>query len=255
MADKRFEYVPFVTQVMTARHPKLTEPDTEGDYADGKYKTEATADDDYTEHFRGEIQAVIDQHFASKKKVYVPWKETKEGAIAFFFRSPKKQPELVDAKGNSLKQGIIICGGSLIRVAGVIVTWCTGGFRGVSLWLDAVRVIKLAPGFAAAFGPPEDGFDGTCRLASLSSVAKTGYVWAVTPGLTFCASPTISEVSPHLVFVVAIACLSGKREIRLDAVAEVMRRATVFEATDFLAIRVIGMLSGPSGLHDRWGAA
>jgi DNA-directed RNA polymerase len=161
MADKKFKYVPFVTEVMTARNPHLSEPDTEGDYSDGKYKTEATADDDYTERFQKEIQAVIDQHFARKKPVYLPWKETKEGTIAFYFRSPKKQPELVDAKGNPLKQGIVIRGGSLIRIAGVIVTWGTGGIRGVSLWLDAVRVIKLAPGFAVAFGPPEEGYDGT----------------------------------------------------------------------------------------------
>ncbi|MET4349020.1 hypothetical protein [Bradyrhizobium sp. RT9a] len=75
------------------------------------------------------------------------------------------KPELVDAKGNPLRQGIIIRGGSLIRIAGVIVTWGKGGIRGVSLWPDAVRVIKLAPGFAAAFGPPEEGFDGTYHPA------------------------------------------------------------------------------------------
>ena len=46
MADKKFKYVPFVTEVMTARYPKLSEPDTKGEYADGKYKTEATADED-----------------------------------------------------------------------------------------------------------------------------------------------------------------------------------------------------------------
>jgi hypothetical protein len=161
MADKKFKYVPFVTEVMTARYPKLSEPDTKGEYADGKYKTEATADEDYTERFQEEIQKVADAHFAGKRNVHLPWKETKEGAIAFNFKSPKKKPQLSDAKGKALKEGTIIRGGSLLRIAGVIAAWEKGAKRGVSLWPDAVRVIKLSEGFDAnaAFGAAEDGFD------------------------------------------------------------------------------------------------
>ena len=153
MADKKFKYVPFVTEVVTARYPKLSEPDTKGEYADGKYKTEATAEAPYTKRFREQIQTVVDKH--------LPWKETKEGAIAFNFKSPKKKPQLTDAKGKALKQGTVIRGGSLIRIAGVIAAWEKGAKRGVSLWPDAVRVIKLSEGFDAnaAFGAAEDGFD------------------------------------------------------------------------------------------------
>jgi hypothetical protein len=52
---------------------------------------------------------------------------------------------------------------SLIRIAGVIAAWKKGDKHGLSLWPDAVRVIKLSQAFNAtiAFGPPEDGFDGT----------------------------------------------------------------------------------------------
>jgi hypothetical protein len=161
MADKKFKYVPFVTEVMTARYPKLSEPDTKGEYADGKYKTEATADEAYTETLQEKIQEVVETNFAGKKNVHVPWKETKEGAIAFNFKSPKKKPQLTDAKGKALKAGTIIRGGSLIRIAGVIAAWEKGAKRGVSLWPDAVRVIKLSEGFDAnaAFGAAEDGFD------------------------------------------------------------------------------------------------
>lgn len=163
MADRKFEYVPFVTEVMTARNPKLSEPDIVGEYADGKYKTEATADEAYTETFQEAIRAVADTYFAGKKNVHLPWKETKEGAIAFNFKSPKKRPRLVDAKGVDLRQGIIIQSGSIIRIAGVIAAWERGSKRGVSLWPDAVRVIKLYEGFdaTAAFGAAEDGFDGS----------------------------------------------------------------------------------------------
>ena len=72
-----------------------------------------------------------------------------------------KKPQLTDAKGKALKAGTIIRGGSLIRIAGVIAAWEKGAKRGVSLWPDAVRVIKLSEGFDAnaAFGAAEDGFD------------------------------------------------------------------------------------------------
>ncbi|MCL2714600.1 MAG: hypothetical protein FWD68_08495 [Alphaproteobacteria bacterium] len=162
MADKQAKYIPFVTEVMTARYPKLSEPDTKGEYADGKYKTEATADENYTERFQAEIMKVIEANFAGKKSVHAPWKETQDGSIAFTFKSPKKKPLLMDSKGKPLPAGATIRGGSLIRIAGVIAAWEKGAKRGVSLWPDAVRVIRLAEGFDASnvFGAAEDGFDG-----------------------------------------------------------------------------------------------
>jgi hypothetical protein len=161
MADKKFKYLPFVTEVMTARYPKLSEPDTKGQFADGKYKTEATADEDYTERLQETIQGYADEHFAGKKNVHLPWKELDDGTIAFNFKSPKKKPMLSDSKGKPLKAGISIRGGTLLRIAGVIAAWEKGAKRGVSLWPDAVRVIKLSEGFdaSAAFGAGEDGFD------------------------------------------------------------------------------------------------
>jgi DNA-directed RNA polymerase len=163
MAEKKFKYVPFVTEIMAARNPKLSEPDTKGEYADGKYKTEATADADYTERFQEEIQKAIEQNFAGKRTAHLPWKKTKDGCISFIFKSPKKKPVLVDAKGNLLKAGIIIYGGSLVRIAGIMAAWKKGSARGVNLWPDAVRVIELSESFDATsmFGPSELGFDGT----------------------------------------------------------------------------------------------
>lgn len=165
-ADKKFKYVPFVTEVMTARYPKLSEPDTKGEYADGKYKTEATADEDYTERFQEFIQNIADKAFSRKKNVHLPWKETKEGCIAFNFKSPKKKPELLDAKGVPLRPGIIIRAGTLIRIVGSVAAWEKGAKRGISLWPDAIRVIKLAEGFDAsvAFGPADEGFDQSVDL-------------------------------------------------------------------------------------------
>lgn len=183
MADKRFKYVPFVTDVMTARYPKLSEPDTKGEYADGKYKTEATADEAYTETFQEAIRAAANEAFPGKKNVHMPWKETKEGVIAFNFKSPKKPPKLLDAGGEPLRPGIVIRAGALIRIAGVIAAWEKGAKRGVSLWPDAVRVIKLSEGFDAnaAFGPPDEGYDRATygRCNNESCPYRAHYVAAV----------------------------------------------------------------------------
>lgn len=165
MVDEKFNFIPFVTEVMTARNPSLSVPDTESDFADGKYKTEAVADGKYAEAFQRTIQDIANRHFGGEKRanVFLPWKEATNGEIVFIFKSPKAKPNLVDAKGNSINRGVIIRGGSLIRIVGVIAAWKKGSKAGVSLWPDAVRVIRLAIHFdaAALFGPPEEGYDST----------------------------------------------------------------------------------------------
>ncbi|NEW92767.1 hypothetical protein [Rhodopseudomonas sp. BR0M22] len=161
MTDKNIKYVPFATEIMSARRPHLSEPETEGEYADGRYKTEATATEGYAQRFMEQIQKISVSYFGDKKAVHLPWKNTKEGDIAFIFRSPKKKPELLDSKGVPLSKSVIIREGCLVRIAGVIAGWEKGAMSGVSLWLDAVRVIRLVEGFDASklFGPPDEGFD------------------------------------------------------------------------------------------------
>jgi len=163
MPNNMFKLVPFVTERVVAREPHLAEPDTEGEYADGKYKTcGAAVEADYCARFQSEIQAYATTCFPGKKHVHLPWRETAAGEIVFIFKAPKFKPELEDAKGKPLKAGVLIRGGSIIRIAGVIAAWEKGAKRGVSLWPDAVRVIKLSEGFDAskAFGGPEDGYSG-----------------------------------------------------------------------------------------------
>lgn len=163
MPNNMFKLVPFVTERVVAREPHLAEPDTEGEYADGKYKTcGAAVEADYCARFQSEIQAYATTCFPGKKHVHLPWRETAAGEIVFIFKSPKKKPMLTDSKGKKLKEGTTIRGGSIIRIAGVIAAWEKGAKRGVSLWPDAVRVIKLSEGFDAskAFGGPEDGYSG-----------------------------------------------------------------------------------------------
>ena len=113
MADKQFKYVEFVTEIMIAsNHVHLSKPDTEGEYADGKYKTYATADESFTEKFQELTQKVANDTFPGKQGVHMPWTDTNEGGTAFIFKSPKNPPRLTDAKGNPLTPDIVIRKGS-----------------------------------------------------------------------------------------------------------------------------------------------
>ena len=163
MADQKFKYVPFVTGPLAARYPNLSEPDTGREYSDDKYKTEAID----AEGHEGEVEKVIaqvkkvakDNFGADAKKALMPFKD-KDGVTILKFKSPKKKPQLTDAKGVKLPADRKVGGGSIIRIAGSIAPWKKGSKFGVSLWPDAARVLKLVEGrdYNEAFGD-DDGFD------------------------------------------------------------------------------------------------
>lgn len=148
---------------MFAREPYLSEPDTKSAFADFKYKTRATAAENFAIRFQKTILNVAATRLAGQTKVHLPWKMARDGALEFIFKSPHHPPRLLDSKGKALPHWVKILDGSLIRVAGVIAAWQKGSMSGVSLWPDAVRVIKLSEGCnpCEAFGPPEDGYDAT----------------------------------------------------------------------------------------------
>lgn len=176
MAEKKkFKYVPFMTGRMVLRFPKLSKPDVGGEYSDGKYKSEAFYESETdTAKFKKEIEAAAKQAFPELsdkefKKLHFPWKtvtrskDDDEEIEVFSFKSPKKKPLLQDAKNKAIPKDAVISGGSEGRFAGVIAAWEKGSKRGVSLWPDAVRVLKLVEGGFQGFGAEEDGFDAEDR--------------------------------------------------------------------------------------------
>ena len=46
MSKKESEAIPFITPFGTLRYPKVSQPDTKGSYADGKFKTDILFSDD-----------------------------------------------------------------------------------------------------------------------------------------------------------------------------------------------------------------
>lgn len=151
------EYANVVTPIGRARFPHITEKDTEGQYATNKFTTEIVLDEEGTADLKHQYREAAKRMCPELEHPHLPIKTAKDGTVSFIFKSTKK-PLIMDAKGKRLPHStkIVIGGGSTIRVAGVLTTW----EKGLTAYLDAVQVIKLAQR-DASFEPAnvDDGFE------------------------------------------------------------------------------------------------
>ena len=152
-------FTPITTPIGDLRYPKLSEPDTKGEYADGKYKTEITFNTINTALVKKEMEACAARMFPGAKNVKIPMKTAKDGTVSFIFKS-KNKPMLVDAKKQKIPAGVNIGGGSTGRVHGSLAKYEKGPNKGITAYLSAVQVIELQEGGGSisAFDV-EDGFE------------------------------------------------------------------------------------------------
>lgn len=150
--------VKFTTPVGIARFPKLTEPDTQGEYADNKYKTDLILTDGELKEVKKTIVAFAKENLPGCEKPDLPIKSHRDketGEVTWFLRfKSKRRPVIIDANRNRVPQGVEIGGGSKIRVGGTLNAYEKGGNKGVNIYLNAVQVIQLQEG-----GFNRDDFD------------------------------------------------------------------------------------------------
>ena len=175
------ESIPFLTPWFTARFPKISKPDTKGQFADGKFKTDGV-------FLTDEDLAAVEKALTDAAAKFFPNEENPTLPIMDFFANKedkakkkveargirlksKYRPACFDAKKKKLPEGVAIGGGSIIRVASAIFPWSkTTKFKGqevtengVSLRLGDVQVRKLvafqSSGDGAAFDEDEGGFE------------------------------------------------------------------------------------------------
>lgn len=154
------KYVNFVTPKGTARFPKLSEPDTKGEYADNKYKTEIVLDDDDLAAFKKEMYAAAKELLPNVKSPNLPIKTSKkDGVVSIIFKS-KHRPQVQDAQRTDIPKSVEVGPGSVIKVAGTFAPYEKGALKGITAYLDAVRVYELKQrrDAAEAFGDAEDGY-------------------------------------------------------------------------------------------------
>lgn len=155
--------VNFTTPIGVARYPKISQPDTTGDYADNKYKTDVVFSAEDLKAVKKVLTDFGKKEFGDKT-FDIPVREHKDketGEVVTFvrFKSARK-PMIIDAKRNRVPDGVDIGGGSKIRVGGTLNTYKKGGNSGVNVYLNAVQVIELQTGFNLNdFEEVEDGFE------------------------------------------------------------------------------------------------
>lgn len=158
----------FTTPIGVARFPKISKPDTTGEYADNKYKTDLVLSDDELKAINAQLVAFAKEKFsADEVKAIVGtdnWpiksvkdKETKEVTKCIRFKS-KRKPLIVDAHKNKIPDTVEIMGGSKVRIGYVPSTY-TSPKKGVNLYLNAVQVIELVQGFDVNDFEDYDGED------------------------------------------------------------------------------------------------
>jgi hypothetical protein len=150
----------FVTDQFSAAFPSVHQPSTDGEYASGKYEVSGfltrEANTDGLMSIAAAVQAAITKMGWSLKASDLSssgMSEMADGSIKCNFRS-KFQPTCEDAHGATITDPRVSPGDS-VRVAGKAQAWEMGGRKGVSLYLNSLRVVSVAQR-GNEFGGPED---------------------------------------------------------------------------------------------------
>lgn len=150
MAKQKFPVV--VSPTGVAAFSYLSKPDTEGKYADNKFKVTLVLDGDANvdaikkaclEAARIEWGPKINM-----KQVRMPitdgdtkGKEEFEGKLLLVAKS-KYQPTLVDRKREALAEGVNIFTGDMIKISGCCIPYTASGQKGVTVQLRAVMLVE-----------------------------------------------------------------------------------------------------------------
>ena len=148
--------IKFTSPFGAAQYPHLSKPDTQGKFADNKFKTKlvcSTSDTDALAFIAFLDGAAIELHGKAGAKLYKPYvRDDEAGTVTFIFKS-KYAPGLFDAACNQAK-GVNVGNGSVLRVMGVVVEF----EKGVSAQIVQVQIKELNAAGICGFDAVEDGY-------------------------------------------------------------------------------------------------
>lgn len=152
----------FTTPKAVASYPYLTKPDFQFN-PDGTWQTKLRLSEKEAKPLMDEVKAVVQSEFGDKAgKAYLPFKKNDETGEIEFLTKSKFKPKFVDSSGAMIAEHNVpaIFGGSVIKVAGTISPYNTGGKIGVTLQMGGVQIIELAEaqGTSFEFGAEQGGF-------------------------------------------------------------------------------------------------
>ena len=162
------KYFKFATSPVTASYAYLESPDTGGEYSDGKYKVTVIldADDEDVSRIREVVRLAAEWEWGDSPpaNLHSPLFHPKgedgepdEKRWAFRLKS-KDQPLRTDSRGAPLPPDIQIRSGDLVRLAGAASSYVSGANHGVTLYLNAVRLMEKRVGGDPFGGADVDGF-------------------------------------------------------------------------------------------------
>lgn len=156
------KYHKFVTEPFSAAYPSLDAPDTTSQYPSEMYEVTALLSQDESSTLKSlqtAIQLAAESEFGDidSDAWNSPLKHLDDGTIKVKFKS-KSKPSLQDTQGTMLPTDLKVFGGDLVRVAGSAKGWSMGQKKGVTLYLNSVRLIEKRSQGGDQFGGPEDGY-------------------------------------------------------------------------------------------------
>lgn len=165
MTTVKRKYVNYTSPKGVASYPRLTSPDTKGEYADNKFKVDVEITKAEYLAEKKKLEAISKEHFGGAELcVTVLKKADKEKKLEerYFIRTKSdKMPAFWDASGKvkidpKKDKDFVVRGGSIIKVSGGLFSHK----KGLSLGLNACQIIELAAaqnGFEAEEGYSYEG--------------------------------------------------------------------------------------------------
>lgn len=144
------------TPIGIARFPHITKPDTDGKYADNKYKVNLVLTKDEIAEFKKKIVEM----FGVTDKHKLPFgTDKKDENIVFLVTKNDKKPALFDKDKMELPvdTNVKIRSGAKLRLIVEAFPWKAAGNVGVSLKLMSVQIISLTEP-VPEFDVIEDGY-------------------------------------------------------------------------------------------------
>ena len=159
----------------TAGFTSLTKADTKYD-SDGVYHTKLTfpsmeSIEDLVDLMKEEALEELGK--AKAAKAQFPVAENDDGTVTVKFKS-KKAPKFFDGKGNPIKNiaDLNIGGGSVLKIKGAAKGYANGSNIGVTLYINAVQVIKYVEYSAGGGFDADDEADFVADEAPTRSSKK-----------------------------------------------------------------------------------
>lgn len=154
MANKIKIKTPFGIAV----YPKISQPDTYGDFADGKFKTKLEFDGSDLARVRKQLTDIAAELLPKVKRPKLPIQTLPDGREVLIAKT-KNRPPVFDTRNNPIPKKVGIGGGSIIRIECTVGTYPKGNPTGINLYLNSVQVKKLVeytPG--GHFDEVDDGY-------------------------------------------------------------------------------------------------